>query len=127
MLKTPILNAPLLAALATLGHTDTVVIADCGLPIPTTATVVDLALVRGRLSFAEVLQVLSENLEIEASTLAREAVGGPVPALVTSHGLTPDYVSHTELKAMLPAAKVIVRTGDTTAYANIVLHCGVAF
>lgn len=127
MLKTPILNAPLMAALATLGHTDTVVVADCGLPIPTDSTVVDLALIRGRLSFAEVLQVLSENLVIEGSTIAHEAVGGPVPALVKTYGLSPDYVSHEELKAKLPQAKVIVRTGDTTAYANILLHCGVSF
>ncbi|WP_431710235.1 D-ribose pyranase [Glutamicibacter uratoxydans] len=127
MLNTPILNAPLLAALATLGHTDTVVVADCGLPIPADATVVDLALVRGRLSFAEVLQVLCQNMVFEASTLASESLDGPVPALVQGYGLTPEYVSHEELKAMQPAAKLIIRTGDTTPYANIVLHCGVAF
>ncbi|WP_396277184.1 D-ribose pyranase [Glutamicibacter creatinolyticus] len=127
MLKTEILNAPLLSALATLGHTDTVVIADCGLPLPVDATVVDLALVRGRLGFEEVLKVLTENLEIEASTLASEASGGPVEQWVAGYGLDPRYISHEQLKAELPQAKLIVRTGETTAYANIILHCGVAF
>lgn len=75
MLKTDILNAPLLSALATLGHTDTVVIADCGLPIPAGPSIVDLALVRGTPSFEDILEVLARNLVIESSTLASEAAG----------------------------------------------------
>ena len=127
MLKTNILNAPLLGVLATLGHTDTVVIADCGLPIPEGPVVIDLALERGLLSFADVLRVLGENLVIESSTLASEARDSGVEELCTSHGLDANFVSHEELKRALPAAKVIVRTGETTPYANVILHCGVDF
>lgn len=127
MLKTNILNAPLLGALAKLGHTDTVVIADAGLPIPAGPTVVDLALERGMLSFEDVLRVLATNLVIETSTLASEARGGRVEELCASYGLDAGFISHEQLKAALPGAKVVVRTGEVTPYANLILHCGVDF
>ncbi|WP_347037991.1 RbsD/FucU domain-containing protein [Glutamicibacter halophytocola] len=103
MLKSEILNAPLLGALATCGHTDTVVIADCGLPIPEGPVVIDLALVQGLPSFEQVLDVLARNMVIEHSTLAAEAKDGPVLQLCTSRGLEPGFISHEELKAELPA------------------------
>lgn len=127
MLKTDLLNAPLLGALATLGHTDTVVIADCGLPIPSGRTVIDLALTRGTLSFEEVLGALTRNLSIERSTLATEARGGLVEELCLAHGLEAGFIPHEELKERLGSAKVIVRTGEVTPYANVILHCGVDF
>ena len=127
MLKSEILNAPLLGALAKLGHTDTVVIADCGLPLPAGPTVIDLALVQGLLSFEQVLDVLSRNMVIEASTLASEAQEGAVQELCASYGLEPQFITHEQLKAELPNAKVIVRTGESTPFANVILHCGVAF
>ncbi|MDO5743713.1 MAG: D-ribose pyranase [Micrococcaceae bacterium] len=127
MLKTPILNAPLLGALATLGHTDTVVIADAGLPIPAGPTLIDLSLSRGLPSFKDVLLLLADNLVIERSTLALESREGPIGELCAGAGLEAGFVSHEALKAMLPQAKVVVRTGEVTPYANVVLHCGVDF
>lgn len=127
MLKTDILNAPLLSALATLGHTDTVVIADCGLPIPAGPSIVDLVLVRGTPSFEDILEVLARNLVIESSTLASEAAGTGAERICQNHGLVADFLTHEQLKEALPRAKVVVRTGETTPYANVILHCGVDF
>ena len=103
------------------------VIADCGLPIPEGPVVIDLALVQGLPSFEQVLDVLARNMVIEHSTLAAEAKDGPVLQLCTSRGLEPGFISHEELKEELPAAKIIIRTGESTPYANVILHCGVAF
>lgn len=127
MLKSEILNAPLLGALAKCGHTDTVVIADCGLPIPQGPMVVDLAYIQGLLSFEQVLEVLARNMVIERSNLAAEAKDGPVQDLCSANGLDPEFITHEELKAELPKAKIIIRTGEATPYANAILHCGVAF
>ncbi len=44
MKKQGILNSRIAAVLARLGHTDTIVIADCGLPIPDHVERIDLAL-----------------------------------------------------------------------------------
>ncbi|WP_309080656.1 D-ribose pyranase [Zhihengliuella sp.] len=127
MLKSGLLNPHLLHALGTLGHTDTMVIADCGLPLPRTATVVDLSLVPGLPTFASVLDALAKALVVEGVTMASEARGQQPEAQVREHYADVEFVSHEELKARLPEAKVIVRTGETTPYANVILRSGVGF
>ena len=47
MRKSGLLNPALTSAVARLGHTDTFVIADCGLPIPHDVPVIDLTLTFG--------------------------------------------------------------------------------
>ncbi|WP_028280841.1 D-ribose pyranase [Arthrobacter sp. H5] len=127
MKKNGLLNGPLNAALGGLGHGHLVVIADCGLPLPDSAAVVDLALVKGIPRFADVLRAVLADVDIEASMIASEASGSVVEATVRAEGLSPSYVTHEELKALLPSARLIIRTGEATAYANVVLRCGVTF
>ncbi|MHA7287569.1 D-ribose pyranase [Arthrobacter sp. MDT3-44] len=127
MKKTGIINAPLSGALATLGHGHLVVIADCGLPVPASATVVDLSLVRGTPSFVQVLDAVLGEIVVEASMCAREAAESEVEDWLAGRGLTPRRISHEDLKGLLPAARLIIRTGEATPYANVVLQCGVDF
>ena len=47
MQKIGILNSDIAKALADLGHTDTIVIGDCGLPVPAGVPKIDLALKPG--------------------------------------------------------------------------------
>lgn len=125
MLKKGILNAPLAGRLARLGHTDTFVIADCGLPVPADVPVVDLALVFGIPRFVDVLDALTDVLEIEHATIATqtpEEIRAIVPTEVEL-----DEVDHEELKARVADASFVVRTGETTPYANVILRSGVPF
>lgn len=134
-----ILNGPLSGHLARLGHTHTVVIADAGLPIPEGVPCVDLAVVPGLPAMLPVLDALLAELCIEATTLAEELpVKSPsfhdaiVERLDTLDRLSPtpiarQQLSHEAFKAALPEASVIVRTGECTPYANVILHCGVPF
>jgi D-ribose pyranase len=124
--KTGILNPALNAGLSRLGHGHLVVIADCGLPLPAAGPVVDLALVRGVPRFAEVLDAVLAELEVEASTAAAET-GPEVLGWLEQRGLQPGLIGHEELKALLPQAALIIRTGEATPYANVVLRCGVPF
>jgi D-ribose pyranase len=66
-------------------------------------------------------------LVIEGCTIASEAGNGVVHQWIVDRHLAPDFVSHEQLKQMLPAASLIVRTGEATPFANIALRCGVAF
>ena len=126
MRKHGILNAQLAGLLARLGHTDTVVVADCGLPVPADVPVVDLALVFGVPRFDDVFTALLAEIEVEGVTLADQA-----PQMV--HDLIPEGVEmiaeidHEDLKEMVAGAAFVVRTGETTPYANAILHCGVPF
>ena len=127
MKKSGILNGPINARLAILGHGHLVMITDCGMPLPDSAAVVDLALVKGTPAFAEVLRAVLADVEIEGSIIASEASGTVVEDIVRGEGLSPESVTHEELKALLPQARLIIRTGEATSYANVALRCGVTF
>ncbi|WP_299166245.1 D-ribose pyranase [uncultured Arthrobacter sp.] len=127
MKKNGILNGPINARLSTLGHGHLVLITDCGMPLPNSAAVVDLALVKGTPAFSEVLRAVLADIEVEGSIIATEASGTVVENAVRGEGLSPEFVSHEELKAMLDEARLIIRTGEATSFANVALRCGVTF
>lgn len=129
MRRTGILNAELAAALARLGHTDLVVVGDCGLPRPAGVPVVDLALTFGVPTFAQVVDALAAELVVEQATVATEITLANPEALelVTARFGEPASLSHEDLKAAAAAAKLFVRTGEATPYANVLLRCGVPF
>ena len=80
MRKSGLLNPALTSAVARLGHTDTFVIADCGLPIPHDVPVIDLTLTFGIPTFADTLAALLGEVVVEAATIGLNA--GEVIAMV---------------------------------------------
>ncbi len=130
MKRSGLLHADLAGHLARLGHTDQVVVADRGLPLPSGMPVVDLALVPGVVDLRTVLDALLAEVVVQAHTIAAEAAAGPFPQWLDAraHGLGERrVVGHDELKAMLPGVRLAVRTGEETPYANVILECGVPF
>ena len=124
-----ILNSQISKVLADLGHTDTIVIADCGLPIPAGVARIDLALELGTPSFVDVVRIVADDMAVEQVTLASEIKEANPVALeaVTKLDVPQDYVSHEAFKELTKQAKVIIRTGEATPYANVILHAGVIF
>ncbi|GMA32496.1 D-ribose pyranase [Litorihabitans aurantiacus] len=128
MKRTGIINAPLSAAIARLGHTDLVVVADAGLPVPPHVPVVDLALVYGSPRFVDVLTALLGDVVAEHAWVSRESDAWPGGAWVDDAlGFAAERVEHGALKAMVGEARLVVRTGEDVAYSNVVLRCGVPF
>lgn len=131
MKKHGTLNSEITAVLARLGHTDTIVIADCGLPIPDGVKRIDLALKQGMPSFLETLEVVLADMQIESAVLASEITAhNPVvkeQTLSLLNETTVTYVAHEQFKALTQQAKAIIRTGEATPYANIILQAGVIF
>ncbi|BBL78375.1 D-ribose pyranase [Rubrobacter xylanophilus] len=124
-----IINAQLAGALARLGHTDTLVICDAGLPIPRGPEIVDLAFRLGTPGFGTVLEGILEELVIEEAVAARE-VERENPgcyALLASRLPELKLVPHWELKVRTADARLVVRTGEATPYSNVILRCGVPF
>ncbi|MGE6553976.1 D-ribose pyranase [Exiguobacterium artemiae] len=124
-----ILNSHISKVLTDLGHTDMVVIADCGLPIPAGVERIDLALELGTPSFVDVVRIVADDMAVEEVTLASEIKEANPVALeaVTKLDVPQDYVSHEAFKELTKQAKVIIRTGEATPYANVILHAGVIF
>ncbi|HEY2420763.1 MAG TPA: D-ribose pyranase [Neobacillus sp.] len=131
MKKNGILNSHISEVLSRLGHTDTIVIGDCGLPIPDETMRIDLSLKIGTPSFIETLTVVLEDMQIEKVTLANEIMANnrEIEQQVTQivNGVPIDYITHQELKELTKQAKAVIRTGEATPYANIILHAGVIF
>ncbi len=131
MKKKGILNRDIAALLATLGHTDTIVIADCGLPVPKDVPCIDVSLKHGEPSFALVLETIIDDMEIEAITIAEEMekenpqVYEAVTKLLGNKKT--HAVIHEQFKTKMKQAKAVIRTGEATPYANIILQAGVLF
>lgn len=131
MLRSGIINPELLAGLGRLRHTDTFVIADAGLPIPAGVPIVDLALVYGVPTFHEVAAIIADAITVERATIAQEAHGTIAETWVSDHWKCPlDMIPHDGpegLKARATTASLVIRTGENTPYANVILRCGVPF
>ncbi len=129
MKRSGILNGQLAGALARLGHTDLIVVCDVGLPIPPGPEVVDLAFSFGIPQFEPILTGLLDELVIEAATAATEiATQNPeCYQFLRSRLASLRYVSHEDLKRMTQQARLVVRTGEATPFANVILQCGVPF
>ncbi|CAL9444224.1 D-ribose pyranase [Streptomyces sp. DH-12] len=129
MKKHGILNRHLSGALAELGHTDGVLVCDAGMPIPAGPRVVDLAFRAGVPSFAEVLEGLLGELAVEGATAAEEVrdANPAAAALLAGHFPELAYVPHERLKELTSGARLVVRTGEASPYANVLLRCGVFF
>jgi D-ribose pyranase len=129
--KLGILNSEIASVLAKMGHTDTIVIADCGLPIPDHVYRIDLAIRLGKPSFLEVAEAIRDDMVIEKITLASEIkqynpdLLREVERLFTSEAK--EFVSHEQFKALMQGAKAVIRTGENSPYANVILHAGVIF
>ena len=127
MKKSGLLNPALARAVARLGHTDTFVVADCGLPIPQHVEVIDLTLVFGVPRFRDVLAAILNEVVSEGGVAAEEVRGRRADQWITDQVSPLEYVSHEELKQRVADASFVVRTGETTSYANVIVRCGVPF
>ncbi|MGE4318745.1 MAG: D-ribose pyranase [Deferribacterales bacterium] len=139
MKKGILLNSSISSVISEMGHTDTLVIGDAGLPVPDGVRRIDLAVTAGVPDFATVLDAVLSELQIEMVTIADEiAVKNPkmfsvvkeaVDSAVYSQGkpVAVESVPHEIFKEMTKKAKAVIRTGETTPYSNIILHSGVVF
>ncbi|SES92989.1 D-ribose pyranase [Thorsellia anophelis] len=139
MKKGPLLNAQLSHEIALLGHTDRIVIADAGLPIPQGVTRIDLALTQNVPGFIQTLSIILAEMVVERVTLANELrhmnpnLFEEVETLIIKTGIDTnqeieiEYCSHDHFKHEVMQSGCVVRTGECSPFANIILHAGVTF
>ncbi|MDP8169794.1 D-ribose pyranase [Pasteurella skyensis] len=139
MKKTKLLNAPLSQLIAQMGHTDGLTICDAGLPIPTTTYNIDLAVTKDIPRFLDVFETTVAELFVERVLLAEEiqkinpsvhlAILEKLTLLEKQQGnqIQVDYVPHEQFKQQANLSKGIVRSGECSPYANIILYSGVPF
>lgn len=128
-----ILNSDISRVLSYMGHTDRICIGDCGLPIPDETERIDLAVKFGVPTFMDVLKEVGNDMKIEKIILAEEIkehnpqVLAEITEYFKGQDVEVEYVSHVGLKQMTRECKAVIRTGETTPYANIILQSGCIF
>ncbi len=126
MLKSGILNPQLLTLLARVRHTNMLVIADRGFPYWPMIETVDLSLVDNIPTVLQVFEAVRDSCDVGEIFMAQEFLaentGTVVDAFSTAMKDIPvTYEPHTLFKTKIPRAIGLIRTGDTTQYANMII------
>ena len=125
-----VLNSELSYAIASMGHTDLMIVCDAGFPIPDTAWRIDLAVTQDIPDLETVLSVISEAFIAEKVSYAKEMEENNPPLLKKVKKIFSEStfipIPHEKiLSEMASKAKVIVRTGAFDPWGNILLYSGV--
>jgi D-ribose pyranase len=128
MKKTGIMNAPISTVIAHLEHSDMLTVGDAGLPVPSTTQRIDLALKPGVPGFLETLEVVLSEMYVEKAYVSEDILKkspeiyegirkllGNVPV---------ETMAHLEFKKLTGSTKAIIRTGEFTPFANVILVAG---
>jgi D-ribose pyranase len=126
------LNRDISRVLASMGHTDSIVIADCGLPIPHCVECIDVSLALGDPPFLNVLGTVLADLKVEHAVFASESREHNSELVSRALNMAGDvvrveFVSHEKLKELTRQARAVIRTGEATPFANVILYSGVIF
>jgi len=127
MLKSGIINPHINYLLSRVRHTNTVVISDRGFPFWPQIETVDIALVDGIPTVLQVLQALRGNFVVGKAWMAEEFLAnndGETRSRFAQalDGIPLTHEPHVEFKKRIPSAIGLIRTGDTTQYANLILE-----
>ena len=127
MLRQGILNPHVLGLLARVRHTNTLVIADRGFPFWPMIETVDISLVDDVPTVLEVLHAVIPNFKIGNAWMAQEFLQhNPVKVQAAFAQAFREahlrHVPHRQFKKRVPQAIGLIRTGDTTQYANVILE-----
>ncbi|GHH97831.1 D-ribose pyranase [Neobacillus kokaensis] len=128
MKKKGILHPELSHLAASLGHTDYLVLADKGYPVPNHVTRINLGYTYDQPTILQVLEPLAEEITIDRIIVTHE-MGDISPGRLEElkkrypHVLF-EKISHQEMKELTAHAKGVVKTGDACPYANLIVVSG---
>ena len=127
MLRSGILNPQLNSLLARVRHTNTLVIADRGFPFWPQIETVDISLIDDIPRVLDVLRAIRANFVVGQLWMAKEFQTSNDPEVYASFeqaikGIPVSFEPHIEFKRRVPSAIGLIRTGDATPYANMILE-----
>lgn len=126
MLIEGIVNPNILALVARIRHTNMLVIADAAFPFWPQIETVDVSLVKGVPTVLQVVESLLPNWKCGEVIMAEEFKtkndGKTQKAFTRAcKGVKMTFEPHLVFKRRVPDAIGLIRTGDTTAYGNMIL------
>ena len=127
MINHGILNPAIASLLRRVRHTNTLVIADRGFPSWPAVETIDISLVDDAPTVLQVVKALVAESDFGEAFMAEEFRHendeATQRAFVDALHPTPiTFEPHSDLKRRVPHAVGLIRTGDTTQYANLILE-----
>ena len=129
MINSGILNPRILSLLARIRHTNALVIADRGFPFWPQIETVDISLVDNVPTVLQVLAAVRANHNFTQAFMAKEFLKNNFKHVQDKFAkalrrVPTKFEAHVEFKKRVPDAIGLIRTGDTTQYANVILISG---
>ncbi len=129
MRETGFINNDICDVLSGMGHSDELIVCDAGFAIPKGVRTVDISLGENKPTVPEVLAELEKHFSVEKLVIAEETQQtGPTrfAALTESFGkaVEMETIPHSQFRSRALSVKAVIRTGDFTAYSNILLVSG---
>ena len=121
-----LLNPDVAALIRRVNHTQMLLIADRGFPVPPLPVVVDLSLTVDIPTIPDVLDAISPDLPADRLIVAEEQCLAS-PARWEEHwqgDLKVEAVPHLDFKRLARHAVGCIRTGDSTPYGNVIIVGG---
>jgi D-ribose pyranase len=127
MLKSGILNPAINSLLSRVRHTNTLVIADRGFPCWPQIETIDISLVDDVPRVLDVLRAIRANFNAGSVVMAEEFLTHNTAEVrnkfdAALDGIQLVFEPHITLRLRVPSAIGLIRTGDTTQYANMILE-----
>ena len=129
MKEVGMINGHIDSALNRQGHMDLMMVVDAGFPCPDHVEMIDIALSEGVPQILDVLAELNKVHSVEKIVMAKETQDhNPTyfakAAKAFGDNVEIEVVPHTEFKQRSQNVKTIIRTGDFTAWGNVMLVSG---
>jgi D-ribose pyranase len=124
-----ILNRDMAKVISEQGHGDLLMVADAGFAIPQGVEVIDLSLKKNVPMVMDILSELSRYFSVEKMYMSRETSEispSHFKKVSLSFGdkVEIELLEHANLKVLSKNVKAVIRTGDFTAYGNVILVSG---
>lgn len=129
MKEVGMINSQIDAALNRQGHMDLLMVVDAGFPVPDHVELIDIALSEGVPTVLDVLAELRKVHSVEKIVMAENTRDhNPTHfekvSAAFGENVEMEVLPHTELKERSREVKTIIRTGDFTAWGNVLLVSG---
>jgi D-ribose pyranase len=131
MKKIGVLNKDISEVIAGMGHGDMLVVSDAGLAIPSTVRRIDVAIKPGLPGLIETAEVVNLELKVD-QIIVPEMMETACPQILEElrklfTGVKLEKVPTEHYKQLAWSSRAIIRTGECTPYANVILVSGVIF
>lgn len=124
-----VINRSIARVLSEQGHQDLLMVVDAGFAIPKEVECIDISIGENNPMVLTMLAELKKNYSVEKMIMANQTkLTSPTlfDAISRSFGenIPVETIDHADLKQLAKTVKAIIRTGDFTAFGNVILVSG---